>query len=474
MLRVRKPGRGAWILLLASALPAQLQSGDVVLLTSSGITHLAAATGAATPVAPVPGDGNPVPTSWLDGACEWLRNTQYVLVGQDAAPYGLYLLDFTPGVAAPVSWRLGLGIGGIRDIDQIEATGDVLVLQNVVQQSGRIDVLTAPVTPSSVLGANPPWATMLLPNQADYLAVQSPTSVVVGGVANIYQVQQGSSNGGALLSFGGTLPYSIESVDIDQATGDMYLAQFNPDLVNRYAGGVGLSYSFLATVLGPSEIDGPEDVEFDPNTQTIWGVGRNGGWLFGVPWGVQTGFDNTVVGNFLLASPGSGYTAAGPIGGHGNSGLFANIAVIGNIVQNPAMLITTGTGCIGSSGLPFTFAANGLPYINNSAFALSLSGGPPFQPFYIFLALATSPAPIPITPLCNLYLDPVTLSALITAGQSPIGPLPLDLTGGIQFGVPIPFNPMLIGTSLSAQVAATDAVPGGLVSSNALTLVFGN
>lgn len=462
------------LLFTAAPLVAQLTAGDFLLLSSNALTHISGGSGTPTPVVPVPADGVAFPSSWLDGACEWVRNTQYVLVGQDTSPFGLFLLDFTNSIASPTSRRLGTGIGGIRDIDFVDASGAVLVLQNVVQGMGQIDIINGPIGPTSVLGSNPPWAVSLPINQADYLAVQDPMNVVVGGVANIYRVQQGLGASAAALAFGGTTPYSIESVDIDQATGDLYIAQFNPDLVTRYIGGVGLTYSSLGTVLTGSEVDGPDDVEFDFTTATVWAVGRNGGTFSATPWSVQAGFDNAIIGNMVTAPPGLGYTAAGTPSGHGNSGLFANIAVVGNIILNPAGVITTGTGCTGTSGSAFAWTPTGLPTLGNPSFGLTASGGPAFAPNFIFLALSASPVPIAISPLCNLYLDVPSLQAFLALGSSPIGPIPLDPFGSMALVFSIPNDPMLIGTTLASQCAAADAVPGGVVTSNALTMVFGN
>ena len=466
MKRSTSIGVAAMLLVLAASVPAQLQAGDVILMTSSGLTHLRG--GGATPVVPVPIDGNPLRTSWLDGSIEWVAGTSLCLAGSDLAPYGLYLLDFATSISSPTSIRLGLGVGGIRDIDVDPLTGDAFVLQNIVQGNGRIDRIPGPISAGSTLGSA--FATSLTISQADYLAMVSSSQAIYGGVANIYTVMSGGT-GGTAISFGSTsIFYGMESIDFDSAVPKMYCALFNADQVRQVNYFGGNSFTDNGNVLAFPEIDGPDDVEFDRSTNTIWCVARNGGTVAGQPIGVQAGNDNAIIGA-VLDSAGNflNYTFAGPVlTGHGNTGLFANIAVVG---VSPASITLTGTGCLTASGVPFTLGATGLPSIGNAGFGIDITNGQPSQFTYVYLALGFSPAPIPFGQ-CSVYLDLATLGVFINAGVSPLGPFPLDSFGALSFPAPIPANNALIGSSLALQAAATDTVYG-VVLSNGLKLNFG-
>lgn len=441
--------------------------GDVVILTSTGLTHVRG--GASAAVVPVPIDGNALPTYWGDGSVEWVPNTSAVLAGSDVAPFGLYFLDFSVSLTAPTSKMLGVGIGGIRDIDVVPQSGDMLILQSVPQASGRIDILIAPVSASSALGASPPWAATLPIANSDYMAVQTAASVLVGGVANIYRVNQNSTPGYVLLAMGTTF-YSAESADIDPVTGDLFVACFNPDYVRRYTQTTLTSYVDSGPILAAPDVDGPDDVEFDSMTGMMYTLCRNGGQVSGSPVGVQAGNDNVVIGVPVGLPPGVGTMTLTP-NPTGNTGFFPNFTVVG--IMALAQVQIAGVGCNGSNGQPLALINNGMPSIGSTTFGLTLSAAPANSFGYLFLALALSPAPIPLTPTCNLFIDPTTMSLLMSTGMSPIGPLPLGPSGSLTVPTPIPNQSGLLGALIAVQAAVIDSVPGGFITSNALALLIG-
>ena len=447
---------------------AQLMPGDAVILTSSGITHVRG--GASAPVVPVPIDGNALPGFWGDGAMEWVPNTSAVLAGCDVAPFGLYYIDFASSLTAPTSKLIGLGVGGIRDIDVIPQTGDMLVLQSIPQASGRVDILTAPVGPSSVLGAAPPWCAVTPIGNTDYMAVQSTTSVVMGGVANIYRVNQNNTPPYTLMAMG-TSFYSAESADIDPLTGDLFIALFNPDYVRRYTMSTSTMYVDTGPIMAFPDVDGPDDVEFDPATGTIYAIARNGGQVSGSPVGVQAGNDNVIIGSPIGLPPGVGILTLTP-NPTGNAGFFPNFTIVGTM--SLAQVQIAGVGCNGSNSQLVVLTNNGMPSIGSNTFGLTLSGAPANSFGYLFLALGLSPAPVPLTPTCNLYLDITTMSLLMSTGLSPIGPLPLGPAGSIFVPTPIPNQAGLLGAIISVQGAVIDGgVAGGFTTSNALALILG-
>lgn len=452
---------------LTAPLSAQIQAGDIVLLTSSGLTHIRG--GTSTPVVPVPLDGNAIPTNWGDGSIEWVSGTQTFLAGAGLAPYGIFLLNFTSSLSAPTSVRLATGVAAVRDIDIEPSTGDALVLQGSNQFSGRIDRFAAPVTVFSSFSGTP-FAGPLTISQGDFMAVLDPTTVLYGAVANTYSVTAGSTTGGTLITLGGaTIFYSMVSADRNPGA-DLYVACFNPDYVRRLNAFGPTTFTDAGSLIQSPECDGPEDVEYDNAGNIVWVVSRNGSTISGVPWGAQTGNDNAIVGVTLdLTGNPTGFMTAGPPAGHGNTGFFANIAVVG---VSPASVSFTGMGCNGSNGLPLVLGNIGTPQIGSSSFQVVVANGAPFASAAFFLAVGLAPAPIPVSPTCNLYLDFASLSLFIGAGVSPIL-LPLDASGGLQFAVPITNNPALQGTLLDIQVAASDSVPGGFTTSNAMRLNFG-
>jgi hypothetical protein len=137
-----------------------------------------------------------------------------------------------------------------------------------------------------------------------------------------------------------------------------------------------------------------------------------------------------------------------------------------------AATVTSGTGCaIAANALPFTLGTTSPPAIPNASFGLTLANGHPSGQALLYIA-GTVAAPISISAggSCGIYLDIPTALAFIGAGISPVGPVPLNLSGDQTLPVPLPNDPGLIGQELSVQALGTDGT--GLVTSNALTLLF--
>lgn len=153
---------------------------------------------------------------------------------------------------------------------------------------------------------------------------------------------------------------------------------------------------------------------------------------------------------------------------HENAGMTGTV-----IVTVPASTSTSGAGCVGSSGTPFALAANGLPTLGNAAFAFTFSGGPAGGQAFVYGAFGLSPVPVPLGP-CFVHIDLTSALALITTGLSPIGPIALDGAGAGALSFPVGSAPSLNGFALDVQAVAIDAgVAGGVVLSNAFTLVMG-
>ena len=134
-----------------------------------------------------------------------------------------------------------------------------------------------------------------------------------------------------------------------------------------------------------------------------------------------------------------------------------------------ASTATTGVGCIGSSGVPYTFVANGAPSVGNASFSLGISGGPASGGAMIFVATGGG-TPLSLGGSCNFLLDLTSALAFFNAGISPLT-IPLDATGSALLPLPLGPDCSIVGSSLTGQVISIDT--GGTISSNALTLNFG-
>lgn len=138
-----------------------------------------------------------------------------------------------------------------------------------------------------------------------------------------------------------------------------------------------------------------------------------------------------------------------------------------------ASVASTGTGCVGISGLPLALGTVGLPVLGNAAFALTISGGAAGAPAYVFHAVGLEPAPVTVGG-CPVWLNVASLFATAVSGASPFGPFILNGNGASTVPVPIPNQPALAGMRIDAQVWALDSLAtGSRVTSNALTVVLG-
>lgn len=125
-----------------------------------------------------------------------------------------------------------------------------------------------------------------------------------------------------------------------------------------------------------------------------------------------------------------------------------------------ALVSSTGRGCKGSASTPLALAANGVPSIGNTGFALGLSGGPAGNGLFA-LGLSLLPSPVDLGSGCNLYVN--TLPILVVFGGNANRALPL----------PIPNRTSLIGLTVHWQGAVGDPKTGFLITSNALTTRIG-
>ncbi len=141
----------------------------------------------------------------------------------------------------------------------------------------------------------------------------------------------------------------------------------------------------------------------------------------------------------------------------------------------PATKTIVGTGCIGTSGQPFTldaFGYTGAPVLGDDQYAFVLFNGPVNTFSTLFFSTATT-APQSFGGGCNLYID---LNGLVLYASLGFGPFPVFLdssgVGGLSFAIPPVFQ--LTGFSSAVQVFAPDAGnPAGFVLSNALALTLG-
>lgn len=149
-----------------------------------------------------------------------------------------------------------------------------------------------------------------------------------------------------------------------------------------------------------------------------------------------------------------------------------NFGMTGTVnVTVPASATPSGNGCVGSSGAPLTLSAVGLPVIGSPTFAVNISGGPSNGLSLWFAAIGLQNPPIFLNGNCTLQIDFVTFNLFLTAGITPV-PIPLSSTGTGTLPFPVPTN-FAPGTRLDLQAACQDSIPGGFITSNAMTLIFG-
>ena len=135
-----------------------------------------------------------------------------------------------------------------------------------------------------------------------------------------------------------------------------------------------------------------------------------------------------------------------------------------------AAAVTLGAGCAGTSGSPLVIDAPP-PILGSTAWAASISGGPPGGLASIFATPQPGPAPLALGAGCTIYLD----LSLVSVSNPLLGPLPLDATGSLTIPYSVPGTPGTAGSRITAQVAVSDpgGTPFGLVLSNGLDLFFG-
>jgi hypothetical protein len=119
--------------------------------------------------------------------------------------------------------------------------------------------------------------------------------------------------------------------------------------------------------------------------------------------------------------------------------------------------VVFGTACPGSSGVPAEINATNIACLGGG-YQLELYAAAPGAPALLMLG-ASSLAGIPFGPGCRFYLD-LLLLPLIPMGTGP--------QGWVHYNVAVPYDYSLIGGIVDAQWLVLDAVPGGLVTSNAI------
>lgn len=138
---------------------------------------------------------------------------------------------------------------------------------------------------------------------------------------------------------------------------------------------------------------------------------------------------------------------------------------------SPAASVTpTGLGCPAIPGSLFTLTAAGVPSLGNGNFEIEFAGGHPSGQVLVFLAQGLAAAPVPLGGGCLIFIDPVSATVLTNLGLSPVGPLPLDGSGGLTVPAPIPAQASLAGQTLHIQALSFQGA--AFATSNALTLLF--
>jgi hypothetical protein len=181
----------------------------------------------------------------------------------------------------------------------------------------------------------------------------------------------------------------------------------------------------------------------------------------------------SAVAEALLSLPASGPVFNLPAGITCNS---AQLGIVDNqwVQSGQASVTSIGSGCNASGGQPLALGAVGDPSVGNGAFALAMTGLPSGSSGTVYLALGLAPAPLVLGGGCQVYLDLASATALISAGLSPLGPVP-ESGGAAAFPLPIPLLPVAFGLIFAAQGVCFDpGVPGGIATTNALSMVVGS
>jgi hypothetical protein len=190
---------------------------------------------------------------------------------------------------------------------------------------------------------------------------------------------------------------------------------------------------------------------FFPGTTTFLGLDAATGML--VDFDVATGFETP---RFPLAFGAPYY--------------LVELAMLpsGGVLASAAAM---GTGC-GGSGAPILLAP--LPVLGDAGFHLLVGNALPGAQISIFLADFGAALSAPLGGGCFLHLDPLSFTAYVQAGLSPLGGLVADSSGSALLPIALPLLPFAAGWRVAVQAAA---VPGlsaaGFDVSGALDLVLG-
>lgn len=135
-----------------------------------------------------------------------------------------------------------------------------------------------------------------------------------------------------------------------------------------------------------------------------------------------------------------------------------------------ASAVPNGYGCPVGTGPDYALSISAPPVVG-STYTVSVANGLPNGTVEIFLSTSMSLSPIrfPGTS-CGVWIDVPSALLLIGSGASPLGPFPLDATGGFSFPISIPNDPALAGVRIAAQANSVGAT--GLATSNGLDLTL--
>ncbi|MAG56678.1 MAG: hypothetical protein CMJ83_10345 [Planctomycetes bacterium] len=138
-------------------------------------------------------------------------------------------------------------------------------------------------------------------------------------------------------------------------------------------------------------------------------------------------------------------------------------------LPNPPVAETVGVGCTASFYLPVVFTSR-LPFLGEPRLTISFSIGGIFGPTpgLLFFANDTA-APTALANLCPVHLDPVSATAFIAQGLSPIP------NNGLQRWVfSVPNDPALIGATIACQavIDTPGSFPPDPLTTNALRLTI--
>jgi hypothetical protein len=131
----------------------------------------------------------------------------------------------------------------------------------------------------------------------------------------------------------------------------------------------------------------------------------------------------------------------------------------------PGTVAASGTGCVGSNGLPLGLSVVGAP-VQGQQFTLLTQNGIAGAMCADFIAFGLAAVPAPLYAGCSLYLYPSS------AGYLSFGPHLVQPNGTVSELWSVPALPALFGCGLGVQSFALDAaLPAGYVGSNGVLLV---